>query len=55
MKKIERLTPMMIFGIRIMTAAFLTIGGFMGFANDPALSGMFWMLTGIWIVMEAIA
>ena len=53
MKKLERLTPMMVFAVRILMAMFLMLGGFMGFANDPALSGMFWLFTMIWIIMEA--
>lgn len=53
MKRLADLTPLMVFGIRIFMVALLMMGSFMGFANDPALSGMYWMFTMIWVVMEA--
>lgn len=54
MRKLVEYTPLMVFMVRILMAAFLMVGSFLGFPNDPTLGGMFWLFTGIWMLMEVM-
>jgi len=55
MKKLAEWTPAMVLIVRIMISLFLMAGSIMGFPNDPAMGGMFWLFTGIWTLMEVLA
>ena len=54
MRKLVEYTPLMVFMVRILMAAFLMVGSFLGFPNDPTLGGMFWLFTGIWMLLEVM-
>lgn len=40
--------------MQLTAALFLSVGCFLGFPNDPQLSGAFWAVTVVTLVMEVI-
>lgn len=46
----SKYTPLILYIATLFTAIFLAIGSFLGKANDPQLSGMYWLLVAIYMV-----